>query len=164
MSLDGFITGPNGEYDWFVSDAAIDFPAIWAQFDTLLMGRRTFEVARARAAQWPDLGHRWIVASRTLKPEEHPGVTILSTGVQEAVAGLKAQPGKDIWLFGGGVMFREMLDAGLVDAVDVVVMPVLLGSGTPLLAGGGRCALQLMEGKTLPSGIVMLSYTVGGSL
>jgi dihydrofolate reductase len=164
MSLDGFIAGPNGEYDWLVSDSAIDFAAIWAQFDTLLMGRRTFEVARVRAAQWPDLGHRWIVASRTLKPEEHPGVTILSTGVQEAVSALKAQAGKDIWLFGGGVLFRSLLDAGLVDAVDVTVMPVLLGSGTPLLAEGGRCVLHLRESKTLPSGILMLTYTVGGSL
>jgi dihydrofolate reductase len=143
-----------------VADPALDYAAIHAQFDTLLMGRRTFEVARVRAAEWPDLGHRWIVASRTLKPEDHPGVAILSGGVEEAVAALKAQPGKDIWLSGGGVLFRAMLDAGLVDAVEVVLMPVMLGSGTPLLPEGRRRSLHLEESKVLPSGILMLSYSV----
>jgi dihydrofolate reductase len=73
---------------------------------------------------------------------------------------LKAQPGKDIWLFGGGVLFRYLLDAGLVDAVDVVVMPVLLGNGVPLLPEGRRRRLHLEESKTLPSGILMLSYSI----
>jgi dihydrofolate reductase len=160
MSLDGFIAGPNGEYDWMVADPALDYAAIHAQFDTMLMGRRTFEVARVRAAQWPDLGHRWIVASRTLKPEDHHGVAILSNGIAEAVAALKAKPGKDIWLMGGGVLFRALLDAGLVDAVEVVMMPVMLGSGTPLLTEGRRWGLRLEESKALPSGILMLSYSV----
>ena len=160
MSLDGFIAGPNGENDWFVSDPALDYAAIYAQFDTLLMGRRTFEIARVRAAQWPDLGQRWIVVSSTLKPEEHPGVTILSSGVAEAVAALKAQPGKDIWLSGGSGLCRSLLEAGLVDAVEVVVMPVMLGSGVPLLPEGRRQLLHLKESKTLPSGILMLSYSV----
>jgi dihydrofolate reductase len=159
VSLDGFIAGPNGEYDWILHDPAIDFAAMFARYDILLMGRRTFEVARVRAAQWPDLGHRWIVASRTLKPEDHPGVTILSSGVEDAVAALKAQPGKDIWLFGGGVLFRALLDAGLVDAVEVELMPVMLGSGTPLLPEGRRQSLHLEESNALPSGIVMLSYS-----
>ena len=160
MSLDGFIAGPSGEHDWFVADPELDFAAIHAQFDTLLMGRRTFEVARVRAAQWPDLGHRWIVVSSTLKPEEYPGITILSGAVADSVTGLKAQPGKDIWLMGGGVLFRCLLDAGLVDAVEVTVMPVLLGSGTPLLPEGRRRLLQLKESKALPSGILQLSYSV----
>jgi dihydrofolate reductase len=76
------------------------------------------------------------------------------------VAALKAQPGKDIWLMGGGVLFRCLLDAGLVDAIEVVVMPVLLGSGTPLLTAGRRRLLQLKESKALPSGILQLSYSV----
>lgn len=160
VSLDGFIAGPSGEYDWIVSDPAIDFASMFAQFDTLLMGRRTFEVASVRAAQWPDLGHRWIVVSRTLRPEEHPGVTILSSNVPEQVTALKALPGKDIWLMGGGVLFRNLLDAGLVDAVELALMPVMLGSGTPLLPEGRRRRLHLKESKALPSGILMLSYSV----
>jgi dihydrofolate reductase len=160
MSLDGFIAGSNGEYDWIVSDPTIDFAAMFAQYDTLLMGRKTFEVASAEGKQWADFGQRWIVVSRTLRPQDHPNVTILSNGVEEAVAALKAQRGKDIWLFGGGMLFRAMLDAELVDTVEVAVMPVLLGSGVPLLPEGQRRRLRLEESKVLASGILMLEYAV----
>lgn len=141
-------------------DPAIDFAAMFAQYDTFLMGRGTYEVAREKGKSWDSFGKGWIVVSTTLKPEDHPNVTVLSSDVVEAVAALKAQPGKDIWLFGGGVLFRSMLDAGLVDTVEVELMPVMLGGGIPLLAEGARLRLQLTESKALPSGIVMLSYSV----
>jgi dihydrofolate reductase len=105
-------------------------------------------------------GPRWIVASRTLKPEDEPSVSIVSSGIEQVVVTLKAETGKDIWLMGGGVLFRSLLDAGLVDAIDVVVMPVLLGSGVPLLPEGRRQTLHLENSKTLPSGILQLSYTI----
>jgi dihydrofolate reductase len=73
---------------------------------------------------------------------------------------MKTEPGKDIWLMGGGVLFRAMLDAGLVDTVEVEVMPVMLGSGVPLLPDGKRRSLRLDESETLPSGILMLKYSV----
>jgi len=162
MSLDGFIAGPNGEYDWIVSDPAIDFAAIWAQFDTVLMGRKTFEVAQTRRKMFSGSVQRWVVVSRTLKPEDYPDTTILSSGVEQAVAALKAESGphppKDIWLFGGGELFRFLLDAGLVDAIDVMVMPVLLGGGVPFLPEGRRHMLHLESSRALPSGILQLTY------
>jgi dihydrofolate reductase len=164
MSLDGFIAGPNGEYDWIVSDPSMDWAALWLQFDTLLMGRLTYEVAKTRRASLSGSGQQRIVVSRTLKPEDNPGIIILSGGIAEAVSALKAQPGpqppKDIWLMGGGILFRSTLDAGLVDAIDVSVMPVLLGSGIPLLPEGRRRSLHLETSKSLPSGILMLKYSV----
>ncbi|MGA9673008.1 MAG: dihydrofolate reductase family protein [Terracidiphilus sp.] len=159
-SLDGFIAGPNGEYDWIVPDSAMDWAALWAQFDACLMGRKTYEVAKSRRASLAGSDQKWIVVSRTLKPEDNPGITILSSDVAEAVAALKAEPGKDIWLFGGGVLFRSMLDAGLVDAIDLSVMPVLLGSGVPLLPEGRRQRLHLETSEVLPSGILRLKYSV----
>jgi dihydrofolate reductase len=159
-SLDGFIAGPNGEHDWIVHDPAIDFAAMFAEYDTLLMGRRTFDVAKTNRGLFSGLGQQWIVVSSTLNPEEHPDVTILSSGVAEAVAALKAKPGKDIWLFGGGGLFRAMLDAGLVDTVEVGLIPVMLGSGIPLLPAGRRRSWRLTGNNALPSGILMLKYSV----
>jgi dihydrofolate reductase len=159
-SLDGFIAGPNGEYDWIVPDPAIDFAAIWAQFDTLIMGRKSYEVAKARRASLFGTTQRWIVVSSTLKPQDEPDVTILSGDLVSEVAALKAQPGKDIWLTGGGVLFRSLLDAGLVDTVEIALQPVMLGGGIPLLAEGRWQRLHFVESKQLPSGILQLSYSV----
>ena len=145
------------EYDWIVSDPSIDFAAMFALYDTFLMGRKTYEVASEKGKSWDRSGQRWIVVSTTMKPEEHPSVTVLNGDVPHKVAALKEQPGKDIWLF---VLFRTLLDAGLVDAMDIAVMPVMIGSGVPLLPAGQRRNLHLETCKTLPSGILMLSYSI----
>ena len=160
MSLDGFIAGPKGEYDWIVDDSTLDMAALFSRFDTLLMGRRTFDLARSQGSLLESMRMRVVVVSSTLEPAQYKDVTILSSGVAQAVAALKAEPGKDIWLFGGGVLFRSLLDAGLVDEVQVAVIPVLLGSGVPLIPEGRRCSLHLDESKIYPSGIVLLSYSV----
>ncbi len=159
-SLDGFIAGPGGEYDWIVPDPAIDFAALWAQFDTALMGRKTYEVARTRRSLFSGSVPRWIVVSNTLESEEHEDVELLSGDPRGSISKLKAESGKDIWLFGGGVLFRSLLDAGFVDSVELTVMPVLLGSGTPLLTQGRRGVLRLEESKALSSGILLLKYSV----
>jgi len=162
-SLDGFIAGPHGEYDWITHDPAYDFVALYSRFDTLLMGRRTYEVAQTRPGALERMGKEVLVASTTLDPAHHPGATILARDIPAAVSALKAQPRKDIWLMGGGVLFRSLLDACLVDAIDVAVMPILLAGGVPLLPEGSRCALHLEECKTLSSGVLALSYSVPGS-
>lgn len=162
-SLDGFIAGPKGEYDWIVSDPTVDadLGALFAEFDHFLMGRLTYETALSQGPANPLAGMNVTVVSRTLRPEEHPGVTIVSENLPEAVAALKAAPGKDIWLFGGGSLFRALLDYRLVDTIEVGLMPILLGEGVPLLPTGGRSpALRLVSHKPYPSGIVMLSYEI----
>lgn len=161
VSLDGFIAGPNGEHDWIIMDPTLDFGALFIQFDTLLMGRRTFEMARQGGGETM-AGMQTIVFSRTLRQSDYPNVTITNK-LSETISPLKEKPGKDIWLFGGGDLFRSMLDAGLVDTIELAVVPILLSQGVPLLPAGARSpALRLTESKSLPSGIVMLSYAVGG--
>src|SRR5271163_3491228 len=109
-SLDGFITGPDGDYDWIIHDPDIDFVAIYARFDTMLMGRKTYEVARPMRQERAAPPNRSLAVSTTLDVAREPGIEIISSGVAEAVAAMKAESGpksgKDIWLFGGGVLFR----------------------------------------------------------
>ena len=162
MSLDGFIAGPNGEFDWIIMDPAFDFAALFKQFDTFLLGRRTFQMVR-QGSEKTTAGMQTVVFSRTLNPSDYPGVTI-TANLAETVSALKAKPGKDIWLFGGGELFRSLLDANLVDTVEVAVMPILLSQGIPLLPAGARSpSLRLSDSKILPSGIVMLTYALSYS-
>jgi dihydrofolate reductase len=163
-SVDGFIAGPNGEFDWIVMDPDIDFAALFKEFDTAVMGRKTHEVVKAQGGEGAMPGLDVIVFSRTLPAVTHPGVRIVNDEPRDVVAALKKKAGRDIWLYGGGTLFRSLLDAGLVDSVEVAVVPVLLGAGIPLLPPGPIAKLRLVDQKTLPkSGIVMLSYAVPGS-
>ena len=162
MSLDGYIAGPNGEYDWIVMDPEFDFAAMNTRFDTFLFGRKTYEAMRQMGSDVrPAPGTRNIVFSRTLKPEEHPHVDI-TCRARQAVEDLRAKPGKEILLFGGGDLFRSLLGEGLIDGVEAAVIPVLLGGGTPILQSpAARTALRLTKhrayGKT---GVVSLHYDV----
>jgi len=163
VSLDGFIAGPNGEYDWIIMDPSIDFNAMFKEFDTAVMGRKTYEVMTAAGGTGAMPGLDVIVFSRTLPPQSHPGVRIVNDEPRKVVAAIKARPGRDIALYGGGILFRDLLDAGLVDTVEVAVIPVLLGSGIPLLPPGASTRLVLSDQKVLPnSGIVALSYSIPG--
>jgi dihydrofolate reductase len=102
-----------------------------------------------------------VVFSRTLAAGGRPGVRVVSGDPAGVVRGLKASGGRDIWLFGGGALCRSLLDAGLVDSVEVAVMPVALGAGIPLIAPGSPVRLALGDHRVLPSsGIVVLSYAV----
>jgi dihydrofolate reductase len=102
------------------------------------------------------------VFSRSLRQEDHPGVTIISEHVQETLDDLRARPGKDIWLFGGGELFRSLLALGCVDTVEPAVIPVVLGGGRPFLpAPAVRRSLALTEQRIYKkSGIVLLKYNV----
>jgi dihydrofolate reductase len=162
MSLDGYIAGRNGEYDWVIMDPAIDFGAFLARIDTLLMGRGTYEALQAQGpGAGPMAGRDCYVVSTTLDPADHPEVTVLSHDIERQVRSLKVDPGADIWLFGGGVLFRSLLELGLVDRIEVGVIPILLGGGIPLLPGVERVArLELHSVERFPTGVVLMKYDV----
>src|SRR5690606_30486507 len=115
-SLDGYIAGPNDETDWITGGDDIDFEELFSQFDTLVMGRRTFEKLPRGPAEYP--GKQIIVASRTLGAVDHESVEVVASDIAGRIRELRKAPGKDIWLFGGGVLFRSLLEAGEVDTIE----------------------------------------------
>ncbi len=163
MSLDGYIAGPKGEYDWITEDKEVDadLAKLWTEFDTFLMGRLTFEVAMAGMGLKSFAGMTVVVVSRTMRAEDHPSVTIISELTRDSIQQLRAKAEKDIWLFGGGQLFRALLEMHEVDTVEVGVIPVLLGEGIPLLPPPKmQTSLKLTGQKIYGSGIAMLSYEV----
>jgi dihydrofolate reductase len=161
MSLDGYIAGPNGEYDWIIQDPDIDFGEIFSRYDTALMGRRTIELVMSHGWGSSTPGMKTVVISRTLRQQDYPDVTILGEDFASAVTAMRMEPGKDIWLFGGGSLFHSLLDARLVDTVEVGVIPVLLGGGVPLLPSPARqTKLKLTRNRVYKTGIVSLEYAI----
>jgi dihydrofolate reductase len=162
-SLDGYVAGPHGNFDWIPDDPTVDFARIFARIDTVLLGRKSYEVAKAMGGEpaWtPET--RVFVFSSLLSSEAHPDVTVVPDHAVERVRALREEPGDgEIWLFGGGELFRTLLEGGQVDRVEVTIVPVLLGSGTPLLAPRAPQAnLALISSHQYPSGMVGLTYEV----
>jgi dihydrofolate reductase len=150
VSLDGFIAGPKGEIDWIAMDPELDFEALFARFDALLVGRKSWEAAQAQGGVGMP-GMTCVVVSRTLDPA-HAGGMRVARDPAAAVRDLRAAPGKDIWLFGGGELLASCLEQGLVDEVQLAYLPVLLGDGVPLLPRGiaPRTALRVLRQRFLP--------------
>ncbi|MGH9456397.1 MAG: dihydrofolate reductase family protein [Thermoanaerobaculia bacterium] len=159
-SLDGYIAGPNGEFDWIVPDPDVDFAAMYAAYSGLVMGRRTYEVYVTGGGEGPSLPV--YVCSRTLAEGERDGVTFVRDGVATVRRLKESASGKPLWLWGGGDLFRELAAADLVDGVDVAIIPVLLGGGIPLLrAPGPRLSLRLKSHRLYPkTGTLSLEYDV----
>lgn len=160
-SLDGYIAGPKGEFDWIPHDPDFDFAALHAQFDTYLMGRATYELVK-RMGDSSGVAGRVIVFTRTLRAEDNPGVEIVADGIAARLDELRAQPGKDIWLFGGGELFRALLALDQVDSVEIAVMPVLLGGGIPMLPAPAVRRKLTLRGHQVSkkTGTTLLQYDV----
>lgn len=158
-SLDGYIADLSGKTGWIVDEPAIDFAALFDQFDTLLMGRLTYEgLAQDSGGFW---GKTVLVFSHTLRQVDHPQVTVVSNDAQVRLQEMRSQPGKDIWLFGGGKLFQSLLALGCVDTVEPAIIPVLLGGGHPLLPTPAiQHRLTLTSHRAFPSGILWLEYAV----
>jgi dihydrofolate reductase len=173
VSLDGFLAGPNGALDWlhFSQDVQQIMADYWKGVDTILMGRKTYAQAVAQApkrrkARTPSRAKttpqmRTYVFSRTLTGLDDPGAELVADDAAAFVSRLKAQPGGDICLMGGGELAQSLLAARLVDRVGLNIHPVLLGQGVPVFRDPGhRVALRLTECRQIDGGCVLAQYTV----
>jgi dihydrofolate reductase len=162
-SLDNFLARPDHAVDWlrWSDEAAAVMNDFWKRIDTVLMGRKTYEVAAKTGQGGGYPGVKTYIFSSTVKPDSAEGVTIVSGDAAEFVRDLKAQDGKEICLMGGGELARSLFEAGLIDEIGFNIHPVLLGSGIPLFHPMKRqIDLELIECRPFKNGCVYVTYRV----
>ena len=159
VSLDGFIEGPNGEYDWCFTDQDYGLHKFFTRVDALFIGRKSYELMQNNADAVPGMpAMTEYVFSNTLETVK-PGAILIQGDIVPQVKQIKQADGKDIWLFGGASLTTSLVNAGLVDQLWLSVHPIALGSGKPLFEQlSKRINLQLRETKTYDTGLVSLKY------
>lgn len=168
VTLDGYIEGPNGEYDWCFTDQDYGLNEFFTRIDALFIGRKSYEMMQRYAVDgglipgMPTMTE--YVFSNTLKSVKKSAELISDDSLAEAKR-IKALPGKDIWLYGGASLTDTLLKAGLVDELWLSVHPILLGSGTSLFHKfDGPVQLILLESKSYETGLVSLLYRIDKSI
>lgn len=164
VSLDGFIEGPNGEYDWCFTDQDYGLSEFFKRIDSIFIGRKSYELSLGMEEGIPGFPKfKEYVFSRTLDTVKE-GVTIVNGDLMSEVERIKNEPGKDIWLFGGAELTGELMNLGLIDEIGLAVHPIILGSGKPLFQKvNERIHLILADTKTYSTGLVYLTYTLKGA-
>jgi dihydrofolate reductase len=161
VSLDGFIEGPNGEYDWCFTDQDYGLKEFFKHVDTIFVGRKTYEMSlemESGPAGFPKF--KEYVFSTTLDKVKK-GAILIKGDIQAEVGKIKKDKGKDIWLFGGAALTTSLMNLGLVDKLWLSVHPILLGGGKPLFSNiKERIKLTLVDTKTYSTGLVSLTYSL----
>jgi dihydrofolate reductase len=164
-SADGYIARPDGDLEWLTSRRApkgfYGMSAFMKSIDTKLLGRKTYEASLRMGATF-DSKSRYVVFSRHAPPADAPsGVEFVNGAIGAFVNGLREQPGKDIWLMGGGDLIASFLDEDAIDEFVVSVVPVFIGDGIPLIARRHRhVPLDLISVERFEDGLVQLRYRV----
>jgi len=164
MSLDGFIARPDGGVDWldeFPADAEFDFPAFEASVTGIVMGRASYDMTR-RGAGWPYARWPVLVATRRPPADLPEGVETIDGAPAAMLARLREMGAAGrIWMFGGGALARQFMAAGLLDIVEIGIIPVVLGAGIPAFGGAQPDRwLDLEFAKGLKNGAIHARYRV----
>jgi len=166
VSLDGYIEGPNGEYDWCFTDQDYGLEEFFSRVDSIFIGRKSYEILQQYSGNNSEAGIPGMppmteyVFSNTLKQVKE-GAILLSGDSMGQARRIKEQPGKDIWLYGGAVLTDALMQEGLVDELWMSVHPILLGSGKPLFSKQDyRTQLTLLDSRTYETGLVSLRYSI----
>jgi dihydrofolate reductase len=160
VSLDGFIEGPHGEYDWCMPDPDYNFNDFFDRFDTIFVGRKTYEMSAAMEGGpegFPKF--KEYIFSTTLDKVKD-SATLIKGDTKNEVERIKMEKGKDIWLFGGAELTTSFLNLGLIDELSLAIYPVLLSGGKPLFKNiRDRINLKLLSTKTYSTGMISLNYS-----
>ena len=162
-SLDGFIADGEGSVDWMAPyDARLyGYDKFLGEVGAIVMGRRTFEMINATGEEWPYSGRYVFVLSSESLSGLPRGVVTVTSGMLRALQRARETTQKDIWVMGGAVTLQSALEEGLVDLVELFLVPVLLGSGLTLLNDLRRRQSLLFDGiEAFPDGVVKLRYIV----
>jgi dihydrofolate reductase len=163
-SLDNFIARKDDTVDWLLwsKDVQEIMKEMWKTIDTVVMGRRTYEVAIRMGGGAAQSGVKTYVFSRTIKKRNSKKLTFVAEDAADFVRRLKEdEKGKDILVMGGGVLAKSLFEADLIDEIGFNIHPVLLGSGIPLFYEMSRqIDLELKECRQLSGGCVLVTYTV----
>lgn len=164
-SADGYIARPDGDLQWLTSRPAppgfYGMNAFMKTVDTTLLGRTTYEASRKLGATFDRKTRHVVFTRRTPPADAPPGVEFTSEPVGPFVERLCAQPGKDVWLMGGGELIAAFLDVGAIDEFVVSVVPMFIGDGIPLIARRHRhVPLELRGTEAFDDGLVQLRYWV----
>ena len=165
-SLDLFIARPDHGVDWlrYSTDVSSIMAKYWKTIDTVVMGRKTYDVARGSGRDGVgSYGNvKCYVFSRTLPHGKQGGTEVVNEDAAQFLRRLKSQPGKGICVMGGGELARSLFEADLIDEVGLNIHPVLLGSGVPLFhAMKKQLDLELIECRQIQHGCVYVIYRVG---
>jgi dihydrofolate reductase len=162
-SADGFIARPDGDVSWLDRPRPNDnygMPAFLRSVDTVIMGRVTWETGQKLGGAVVD-GKRNIILSRTLPFHAAPGATVENVDAADLAKRLRAEKGRNVWLMGGADVFADFLSAGALDELIIHVVPVLIGSGIPLLTPSAKqTELKLKSTRRFSDGVVRLHYEV----
>jgi len=166
-TIDGFICREDGSFDCFMREGlkegehVTDYLDSFKSFDVVLMGRKTYEVGLKAGVTNPYPTMASYVFSRTMKESPDKRVTLVSENAADVVRELKNEPGKDIYLCGGGDFAATLLAEGLIDEIILKLNPILLGSGIPLFSRNIHLTnLELARSKVYGNGVVLLHYRV----
>jgi dihydrofolate reductase len=165
-SVDGFIADRDGSVDWLMpyDGRLYGYDKFVAEVGALIMGRRTFEIIRATGEEWPYKGKAVVVLSSQVLGRLPPGVSIAARGLWEGLQQARKLTPRDIWIVGGAVTIQTALEEGLVDILEIFLVPVLLGKGLNMLNDLTRRPTLNFDGiDTFPDGVVKLRYRVARS-
>src|SRR5258705_1943809 len=164
-SADGYIARPDHDLEWLTSRPAPEgfygMNAFMKSIDTLLLGRKTYEVSLSLGGKFDSKTRTIVFSHRAAPPDAPPGVEFVNSAIGAIVSGLREQPGKDIWLMGGGELIASFLDENAIDEFVISVIPVFIGDGIPLIARRHRhVPLDLHSIDRFEDGVVQLHYRV----